>query len=101
MRTLLSKKSRALIKVFALPCALAHVDLDFFKAASQDCQWLACFARRGILRCKLLQILANQSGESGVAIDGDFSHLLYEFVVEGERDVHIHIIRETVIMGNL
>jgi len=46
-------------------------------------------------------MLANQTGQSGVTLDRDLANFLDEIIIQRKCDVHIPIIRETLIMGQL
>ena len=54
-----------------------------------------------MLGSELFEMRPNESGQSRVILNGDLSDVLDQFVVERKRDIHIPIIRETLIMGNL
>src|SRR5271169_6089626 len=92
---LVSRKSRADIQVRPLPVSLAHPELELLEAALQSLLLATFPSVSGILGGKVFQVLADKPRQSSVPLDGDFPDLLHEIILESERDVHIHIIRES------
>ena len=50
---------------------------------------------------QFLQVDPYQASQRSIALDRDLANLLDEIVIETEGDIHVPIIRETLIMGNV
>src|SRR5450755_321991 len=99
--TLVSRKSGADIQVFPFPRVLPYFELVSTETVSQRLQFLALAPRSRILLRNLLQIIADQPGERGIALHRDFADLFDQLIVQRKGDIHRPIIRETLNKGNL
>jgi hypothetical protein len=89
------------MQVFPTPRLLTHTNLKFLKTPLESFHLTALPSGAGMLGSELFEMSPNESGQSRVILNGDLSDFLDQFVVERKRDIHIPIIRETLIMGNL
>src|SRR5690348_8135130 len=50
----------------------------------------------GTFRRQFLQVIADQASQSSISVHSNLPQLLNEFVIQGQGDIHVHIIRETL-----
>src|SRR5689334_7307793 len=84
------------MQVLSFPCPLANVEPEPLEASLQCLALPASPAGCGVLGRKFFQVLANQARQGGIPLDRNLPHLLDEFIVQRECQVHIPIIRETL-----
>src|SRR6202521_5010011 len=88
------------MQVFPLPVSLATLDRELAEGAFQCLEFSALSSRGGILVRQLFQIVADQSGQRRVTLHRNSADLFDQLVVEGKRDIHAPIIRESLNMCN-
>src|SRR5437879_4427216 len=93
---LLSRNSRADIKVFTLPSPFSKPAAVLLETAFERFQLPTLPTGCGIFRRQLLQVVADESRQSGSAIDRKFAQFFDEFVIERKSDIHVHIIRDSL-----
>ena len=83
------------MEVRPLPSASPDLELELLEASFERLAFAAFPPMCCIFRGELFQVIANYAGQSRIPLDSDFADFLNQPVVEGERDIHFHIIRET------
>src|ERR1039457_4754550 len=96
----MSRNSSSLMQVFALPIPLSYIDSNLREAPFQRLAFAPLSTRGRIFESKFLQVLTNQSGQCGVTLHRNLPHVLDQFVVEGEGNIHVHRTRETLISAS-
>src|SRR5437879_4395213 len=89
------------MEVFALPGPTSNSELKLLEAAFQGLAFPTLPACRGFLPCEFVQILANKAGQCGVAIYRNFANALHQLFWQGKRDIHVPIIRDSLILCNV
>src|SRR5437879_4300875 len=89
------------MKVFALPGPISNSELKLLEAALQGLPFAALPACRSFLPCELVQILANKASQCRVTVHGNFANALHQLFWQGKRDIHVPIIRDSLIPGNM
>jgi len=96
---LLSRNSRALIEVCTLPSSLTYVEMKLLEGAFQCFALLTPTAFRCSFSRELLQVFAYQTCKRGVSLNGDLPHFFHDLLVQRKGNIHVPIIRDSLIMG--
>src|SRR5439155_10859535 len=96
-KIMVSRKSGTFIKIFAFPGPGPKFAMELFERAPERLDFAPLAARGCILGGHLFEVIANQAGQSRISIDRKLSQLFDYFLVERKRNIHVHIIRETLI----
>ena len=86
------------MQVFPFPSALSHIELELFKAPFESFQFSSLAPGFRMFEGKLLEVGAHQTGQGSVALNGNLADFLNQVPVNGKRNVHKPIIRETLNM---
>ena len=84
------------MEIRPLPSAPPDLKLELLETSLERLALTAFPPMCRILKGELFQVIANYTGQSRIPLDRDFANFLHQLVVEGECDVHIYIIRETL-----
>ena len=87
------------MEIFPLPSPLSYPELELSEAVLQGFAFAASPPARGVFLGKQFEVCANQSGQGSILLNRDFANLLDQFVIKGQVNIQIAIIRETLIMG--
>ena len=85
------------MQVRPFPGPLTDTELELRKAAFKRLAFSAFPARRRVFRGDILEEIPDQTRHRRVSFDRYFTDLFDELIIERERDVHVHIISETLI----
>ena len=89
------------MEVFALPGPISNSELKLLEAALQGLPFPALPAYRCLLPCELAQILANKASQRGVTVHGTFANAFHQLFWQRQRDIHVPIIRDSLILCNV
>src|SRR5437870_3713743 len=89
------------MEVFALPGPISNSELKLLEAALQGLPFPALPACRGFLPCEFVQILANKASQRRVAIYRNFANAFHQLFWQRQRDIHVPIIRDSLILCNV
>src|SRR5713101_1026711 len=85
------------MEIFALPGPIPNSVLELFEAALERFAFAALSACRSLLPCEFVQVFSNEPCQSRVAVYGNLTDPFHQLLGQRECDVHVPIIRETLI----
>src|SRR5207244_249242 len=84
--------------IFGLSGPISNSELKLLEAALQGLPFPALPACRGFLPCEFVQILANKASQRRVAIYRNFANAFHQLFWQRQRDIHVPIIRDSLIL---
>src|SRR6267143_6118467 len=88
------------MEIFALPALLSDSILELFEGALQGFPFSTRSACCRLLPGDFVQILTNEAGQGRVAVHGDLPDPSHQVFRQRKRDIHVPILRETLIPCN-
>src|SRR6266849_4721483 len=88
------------MEIFALPGLLSDTILELFEATLQGFPFSTPSACCALLPGDFVQVFTNKAGQGRVAVHGDFPDPSHQVFWQRKRDIHVPILRETLIPCN-
>jgi hypothetical protein len=88
------------MEIFALPALLSDSILELFEAALQGFSFSTRSACCRLVPGDFVQILTNEAGQGRVAVHRDLPDPSHQVFWQRKRDIHVPILRETLIPCN-
>jgi hypothetical protein len=87
------------MEVFARPGLFTHIELEGSEALFERLQLAALAPGFRMFGGQLLQVRAHQAGQRSIALNRDLADFPDQIIVQGKRNIHAPIIRETLNKG--
>jgi hypothetical protein len=88
------------MEIFAPPGLLSYSILELFEAALQGFPFSTRSACCRLLPSDFVQIFTDEAGQGRVAVHGDLPDPSHQVFWQRKRDIHVPILRETLIPCN-